>query len=181
MDNNVVTALQKVLSGSGWGTLRFNFRGVGGSGGQHRGSEGDVDDLMGVIRYLLEQEIKKVHFAGYSYGAWIGLKALKRGLALETMLLVSPPVDFLSFKDLQVPPIPCLITVGDRDEFCSLASLENWLSSQGMENSKLRVETIPHCDHFYWGREEALTRVVSDFLEKFRCESQKSKGIRAGG
>jgi alpha/beta superfamily hydrolase len=164
MDNNVVSALRKTLCNWGWGTLRFNLRGVGGSTGQHRGAQGDVEDLLTVFEYLRQQGKINVHLAGYSYGAWIGLRAMKQGLKANTAILVSPPVDFLDFKSLQPPSCPCFITVGDQDDFCAVDSLMKWVSSQSADEQRALVEIMPGCDHFYWDREKLLSEKVTGFL-----------------
>lgn len=164
MDNNVVAALRKTLQDWGWGTLRFNFRGVGGSSGQHRGAQQDAEDLMAVCRYVEQQGAKHLHLAGYSYGAWIGLKAMQKGLQVDTAILVSPPLDFLDFRGLAPPACPCLITVGDQDDFCAVGSLNNWVANGLESQSPALIEILPHCDHFYWGREELLATVLGAFL-----------------
>jgi len=164
MDNNVVSALQKTLQNCGWGTLRFNFRGVGGSTGQHRGAQGDVEDLLTVFQYVQQQGKKNIHLAGYSYGAWIGLKAMKQGLQPDTAILVSPPLDFLDFKNLQPPSCPCLITVGDQDDFCTVDSLMKWISPQSGGDDRALIEILPRCDHFYWSHEKLLSEKVIGFL-----------------
>jgi uncharacterized protein len=164
MDNNVVAAIQKALREGGWGTLRFNFRGVGGSTGQHRGAQADADDLLAVIQYVQQQGKKKIHLAGYSYGAWIGLRAMKQGFQPNTAILVSPPLDFLDFRNLQPPSCSCLITVGDEDDFCAVESLTNWVTNVAEGERAAHVEILPHCDHFYWGHEALLARKVATFL-----------------
>jgi hypothetical protein len=148
----------------GWGTLRFNFRGVGGSTGQHRGAQGDAEDLLTVFQYVQQQGKDSIHLAGYSYGAWIGLRAMNQGLKPNIAILVSPPLDFLDFRDLHPPSCPCLITVGDRDDFCSVASITKWISPQPKVKSGPLVEILPGCDHFYWDREKLLSEKVSGFL-----------------
>lgn len=90
MDNNVVIALQRSLRVAGLGTLRFNFRGVGRSTGQHRGAQGDVESLLAVVDHLQQQGATMPCFAGYSYGAWIGLRALQNGIDPPLAILVSP-------------------------------------------------------------------------------------------
>jgi alpha/beta superfamily hydrolase len=170
MDNNVVSVLQRTLRNWGWGTLRFNFRGVGGSTGQHQGAQGDVEDLLAISQYLRQQGIKDIHLAGYSYGVWIGLRAMKQGLRPNSAILVSPPLDFLDFKDLEPPSCPCLITVGDRDDFCAVDSLMKWASAQPDLERKTLTEILPRCDHFYWGHEkllsEKVTKAISCQLDK---------------
>ncbi len=163
MDNNVVIALQRSLRVAGLGTLRFNFRGVGRSTGQHRGAQGDVESLLAVVDHLQQQGATMPCFAGYSYGAWIGLRALQNGIDPPLAILVSPPLDFLDFKGLAPPPCPCLITVGDRDEFCSLASVRSWTGPFVGAEQGVRLEILPGCDHFYAGFEKQLGEIISAF------------------
>jgi uncharacterized protein len=166
MDNNVVSTLQKSLRDWGWGTLRFNFRGVGGSSGHHRGAQQDAEDLLTVCQYVQEQGKRSLHLAGYSYGAWIGLRTIKLGLDPDTAILVSPPLDFLDFRGLAPPLCPCLITVGDQDDFCAVGSLKKWIAGILDSQQPTLVEILPHCDHFYWGQEGLLGARVGAFLTK---------------
>lgn len=165
MDNNVVEALQKSLRKEGLGTLRFNFRGVGGSTGQHRGAQADVEDLLAVFQYLRQQGSRLIPFAGYSYGAWIGLRAMKEGLEPPLSILASPPLDFLDFRGLAPPSHPCLITLGEQDDFCAVASLENWIAPAREAGTGARLELLPGCDHFHWGFEKHLAEKVIGFLQ----------------
>jgi uncharacterized protein len=165
MDNNVVSVLQKTLRDWGWGTLRFNFRGVGGSTGHHQGAQLDVEDLLAVCQYVQQQGKKTLHFAGYSYGAWIGLRAMKSGLQPNTAILVSPPLDFLDFRGLQPPSCRCLITVGDEDDFCTVESLKNWVVSTLERERTPHLESLLHCDHFYGGHERLLGAKLQVFLQ----------------
>src|SRR3989442_13069998 len=45
MDNPVVVRVQEVCAELGLATLRFNFRGVGGSGGTHGGGVAEQDEI----------------------------------------------------------------------------------------------------------------------------------------
>jgi len=162
MDNNVVLAARDALAALGYGTLRFNFRGVGRSGGTHAQGQGEADDLAPVMKELAEREGAEVHLAGYSYGAWVALRALQGNLAPASLLLFSPPLDFVPFEDLRLPDVDCLITCGDRDEYCAIPSLETWLADQP-HPGRLRRVILPGGDHFYWGQEAALRRAVTEF------------------
>jgi uncharacterized protein len=166
MDNNVVAALQKATHDCGWGTLRFNFRGVGGSSGHHQGVSQDGGDLLAVSEYVKKHGSKNIHFAGYSYGAWVGLKAIEMGFRPETAVLVSPPLDFLDFRGLAPPLCPCLITVGNQDDFCAVASLRNWVADARESLWPPLVEVLSQCDHFYWGHERMLAAEVGAFLTR---------------
>jgi len=164
MDNNVVSALQKTLLNWGWGSLRFNFRGVGASTGQHGGAQKDTEDLLSVFQYIQQEGGKTVHLAGYSYGAWIGLMAIRQGLRVNTAILASPPLDFLDFRNLDPPACPCLITVGDQDDFCTLESLMKWAHPKHALENRPHIEVLPNCDHFYWDLEKLLSEKITAFL-----------------
>src|SRR5437867_9801516 len=52
MDNPVVVRVQEVCAGLGLATLRFNFGGVGGSGGVHGDGVGEQDDVRAALEAL---------------------------------------------------------------------------------------------------------------------------------
>src|SRR5271167_354933 len=55
MYNNVVDAILEAMWPAGYATLRFNFRGVGGSEGEHDGGRGEVDDALAALAFILAQ------------------------------------------------------------------------------------------------------------------------------
>src|SRR5258708_33693766 len=55
MFNNVVEAILGALWGLEYATLRFNFRGVGASEGEHDGGRGEADDAAAAMEFLLSQ------------------------------------------------------------------------------------------------------------------------------
>ncbi|MCK8603467.1 alpha/beta hydrolase [Desulfoferrobacter suflitae] len=166
MDNGVVVAMQKTLRSCGWSTLRFNFRGVGGSSGSYGEGEGEAEDTKGVAAYLSQQGFDTICLGGYSFGAWVALKAVGPQLSPACTILVSPPVDFLSFANLALPSTPCLITLGDRDDFCRLASLRQWIAQQTVDEALIEVELLPRCDHFYGVNEALLSAKIGMFLAR---------------
>lgn len=165
MDNNVVMTLKKSLGARGWATLRFNLRGVGASGGVHGDGRGEVEDLVAAATHLEQQGPGLMHLAGYSYGAWIALRACQQALKPTTLFLISPPIDFLDFTNLTIPQVPTLITLGDADSFCGVPSLQKWLGTSGGEPKLLRMEILEGCDHFYWGYETRLHSITLDFVQ----------------
>jgi alpha/beta superfamily hydrolase len=168
MDNNVVITLQGVFQGLGWGTLRFNFRGVGQSTGTYADGIGEQEDLLAASRTLRaeQEELSAMCLAGYSYGAWVALGAIRQGLQQDALILVSPPVDFLQFDGLTLPPPPRLVTLGDKDAYCAVSSLRTWLKIAEQQKEPAQVEIIPGADHFYRGYEIVLQTRVRDFLRE---------------
>jgi alpha/beta superfamily hydrolase len=162
MDNNVVLAARDALAAQGYGTLRFNFRGVGQSGGRYSGGVGEAADVRYLMTDLAQRERATVHLAAYSFGAWVALQATAESAPPASLLLFSPPVDFMPFDELRLPDTTCLITLGDRDEFCALASLEGWLAKQPREHVQRIV--LKGGDHFYRGQETALRQAIAEFV-----------------
>ncbi|HUJ68655.1 MAG TPA: hypothetical protein VLW86_03985, partial [Syntrophorhabdales bacterium] len=52
MWNDVVEAMEEGFSKAGFSTLRFNFRGVGGSTGRYDDGKGETEDLVAACRFL---------------------------------------------------------------------------------------------------------------------------------
>jgi uncharacterized protein len=171
MDNNVVMALKTSLTSCGWSTLRFNFRGVGSSGGDYGDGLGETKDLQGVIRSLRQVGTPRVHLAGYSFGAWITLRAIAQDQPPASLCLVSPPMGFLDFSNLALPKVPTLVTLGDSDSFCSTTALKEWIMAQGSGKADLHLDILDGCDHFYWGYEALLKSKVESFVSSLVAES----------
>lgn len=168
MDNNVVQVLHRAFHGRGFSTLRYNSRGVGQSGGTYDDGNKECDDLLHVVDYLKKvRSYSNVHVAAYSFGSWIALKTMSRGgWKPQSLFLVSPPLDFMTFDGLFPPlSITCAITLGDRDEYCKVSSLHRWVEGWKTVDSPVRVEILAGCDHFYWGHEQKLRDVALSWLE----------------
>ena len=76
MNNNLSLMLHKFFSDNGFSSLRFNFRGVGKSDGEHDGSEGELADSAIALDWLQNQnpESKEYWVCGISFGAWVGMQ-----------------------------------------------------------------------------------------------------------
>ena len=167
MDNNVVEALVQAFRSWGTGTLRFNFRGVGGSGGSYGNGDGEAGDILAVRDYLRERgEQGPFRLAGYSFGAWAALKALKTSHSFAALTLVAPPLELLDFGGLEIPPIPTLVLLGDEDGFCRPGALREWLKDQAPRGPSPAVHILEGCDHFFGGRELLLKSELTAFLEE---------------
>jgi len=77
MWNNVVDALEIGFSQTGFTTLKFNFRGVGGSTGRYDGGAGEMRDVAAACLFLKEHTggDERLVLAGYSFGAWVCARA----------------------------------------------------------------------------------------------------------
>ncbi len=162
MHNNVVEAIQEAFAAENISTLRFNFRGVGGSTGSYDEGKGEQEDILAVSEYLKQLGLKKIFFAGYSFGAWVGSKILPQiASPFFCSVCVSPPVDYFEFEWNKLKSRIDLIICGDVDEFCALDGLMS-----EAEKINLPVEIIQGADHFFWGKEKELTHILRGFIVK---------------
>jgi alpha/beta superfamily hydrolase len=164
MYNNVVEALRDELSARGFSVLRFNFQGVGKSGGASLGGIDDSRDVTAAAAFLTQHEItagRPLIMAGYSYGAWVGIRHAIDDRDILAWAAVSPPVSFFDFSYLTDPGVPVFFVSGDRDDFCDLSSLKRLV--EGLPN-RGRIEVVPGADHFYMGYEGRMAGVVGEFF-----------------
>src|SRR5882724_4121915 len=75
LHNKVVFHTMKALHSFGFPVLRFNFRGTGLSAGEHDNGNGEVEDVRSALDWLHQEFQLPMVFAGFSFGAAIGLQA----------------------------------------------------------------------------------------------------------
>jgi len=164
MYNNVVDAILAAMWQAGYATLRFNFRGVGASEGEHDGGPGEVDDAAAAMTYLLTQPgVRKegAVIAGYSFGAMVAVGAGYERAEIARIVAVALP---LAMADARIPAgasKPLLLVSGDRDSYSPVAGLQALKSKIG---DSARLEIVVGADHFFGGREAELERVIGAAL-----------------
>lgn len=161
MDNNVVWTVAKAFQSRDWTTLRFNFRGVGLSSGEHGDGLAELADVQAAVNFLASRVPGRRFLAGYSFGAAVGARALVQGVSVAGAILIAPPIGLMDMDFLPRVPKLRLIVVGDRDEFCPLDRLEKLLPPAAAGGPEIRV--IPNCSHFFAGRERQLYDLLAEF------------------
>src|SRR6202142_3579845 len=78
LHNKVVFHTMKALNSFGFPVLRFNFRGAGLSHGEKDHGEGEVEDVRAALDWLDSEFHLPMVFAGFSFGAVVGLRAACR-------------------------------------------------------------------------------------------------------
>ncbi len=147
MHNKVVTMTARALRESGATTLRFNFRGVGQSDGTFDDGDGELADLHAVAAWAAARHPDKVLWlAGFSFGAWISLRAAD-DLKAQLLLSIAPPVGrSWSFDDITLPACPWLVIQGDDDEIVDAQAVKTWVESLPMPPHLL---PMPGAGHFF--------------------------------
>ena len=158
MFNPVVKAISNSYWDKGYSTLRINFRGVGESDGKFENGIGEQEDVLSALTYMNELGISRIDLAGYSFGTFVNIGAVRKGPSVQKMTMVSPPVAFMEFS--QPSPVPCLklVITGSRDEIAPAESVKKNLLQW---NPEAALEVIDGADHFYTGYLKKLEEILS--------------------
>jgi len=167
MHNKVVFALQKSLGAAGMATLRFNFRGVGASGGVYADGIGEQDDLRRGLAHLAEHfPGLPLYLAGFSFGAYLSLKVGVEDERIAGILSLGTPVGWGDVSFMEACAKPMFFIHGDADAFCDPTDLaeefERLLQPKG-------IAWIEGADHFFTGKLGELAARLEDGL-KFLLE-----------
>jgi uncharacterized protein len=165
LHNKVVFHAMKVLNSFGFPVLRFNFRGTGLSEGEHNQGTGELDDVRTAMDWIEGEFHLPLIFAGFSFGAAVGLRAscpdARVKAAIGLGLPVSPIDDrTYDFSFLASCSKPKLFVSGDRDQFGTPAQLESLICTVA-DPKKLIL--IAGGDHFFEGR----LREMRDAIEQW--------------
>lgn len=146
MDSPVVAELAWACQSAGYATVRFNWRGVGASGGEMNGDPALADaDYAAALAYLEETAPGPILAAGYSFGAAAAVRVARRSPRVRRLVLASPPPALLDKDALTGFRGSALIVVGDRDSFAPIDELVKLIG----ESDRRRLEVIPGADHFF--------------------------------
>ena len=162
MDNNVVLALALGLVEEGFVTLRFNFRGVSGSEGEHTSGEKEFQEVLGALDLIKAwpDTNGKTGLTGYSFGTSVILGHSELHSEAEAIALVSPPFRAVEGTSLKDSKVPTLIVTGDRDRLVDSTQLDAELASFG---SPPEFKLFNGVDHFWYGQEARLVPEIARF------------------
>lgn len=180
LHNKVVFHTMKALNSFGFPVLRFNFRGTGLSEGEHDQGRGEVDDVRTALDWLDAEFHLPLIFAGFSFGAAIGLRAACADSRVRALIGVGVPAAPVA-ADAEEPRVytldflkdcarPKLFVSGARDQFGPRAKLEGLVASVP-EPKKLVI--IDGGDHFFEGRLRELRDAIEEWV-KAAINSQPS-------
>ena len=164
MHNNIVSALVDAFQAAGIATLRFNFRGVGNSEGEHDEGNAEVDDVKAAVTYLLSrQAVPTVVVAGYSFGSMVGLRAGADDPRVHKLIGVALPIGMRDASFLLNANKPKLLISGDHDNYSPVPVLQD-LVAKLSEPKALKI--VDGADHFFWGLENKVAEVAVGFLQR---------------
>jgi uncharacterized protein len=168
LHNKVVFHAMKALNSFGFPVLRFNFRGTGLSEGEHASGVDEVEDVRATLDWLEHEFTLPVIFAGFSFGAAVGLRAAyadDRVRALIALGLPAVPVEnrVYDFEFLRDCTKPKLFVSGSRDQFGPAGKLEALVGTFAEPKKLVRLEAG---DHFFEGRLREMREAIELWVKE---------------
>jgi hypothetical protein len=166
MDSPVVNEIAFACAKCGFHALRFNWRGVGASGGTPSGEATDADaDLEAALAHVGASVAGPLVVAGYSFGAAAALRVAPRHERVRRLILVAPPPGLLDPMrrvpgGLAVPGREVLVIVGREDRIAPA----DVLASLAQGAADVQLEVVPGADHFFTAGLAAVGRLSEAWL-----------------
>jgi len=151
MHNHVVTALYRSLPAAGIATVRFDFRGVGLSEGEHDHGQGERLDVAAAVDLVAPYASDgPVVLCGYSFGAIVAAQVVHPRLA--GWLLVAAPLGEAPALLAAPDHRPKLLLVPEHDQLTSPAEARRLTAGWAATT----VEDVPMADHSLLGATAAV-------------------------
>lgn len=154
---------------SGMHVVRFNFRGVGQSTGEHDYADGEVVDAMTVLQWIAEQtNARKLWLGGFSFGGYVIARVAEQimlsphiwGLSdfeIANVALIAPSVEKNATDDLSLPIEKTFEIYGNEDNVVAPASMQEFAERLG-----LPVSIVDGAGHFFHGRLSELKGLLEE-------------------
>lgn len=167
MHNKVVFRIAAGLVDAGLLTVRFNFRGVGASTGEHNEIEGGKEDVREVIEYMMSvYGAEDVTLAGFSFGSRTGMEVGMADVRVKRLISVGTPVDkYEDYGFLTQVRKPMLFLHGDADEFGSIENLRP-LVEKVASKTDAELALIRGSGHFFDDHLDEVREIVRDWVTR---------------
>ena len=163
LHNKVVFRAARGLESANVATLRFNFRGVGASGGRHEEGEGELEDVNAAIGWAKKKlPGKKLIVGGFSFGGWVASRAACELPEVDAVFLIGTPVNKYDFGYLRHCEKPMLFVHGTQDEHGDVTKVEKLIPT--VRNAESVI--ITGADHFFTKQLEALEETMRGWAEE---------------
>jgi alpha/beta superfamily hydrolase len=162
MDNKVTHVIARSMLECGAPAFRFNFRGVGASGGTFDNGRGEAQDLAAVVaegRRRYPQAA--LWLGGFSFGAFVALRAAQ-ALQPAKLVAVAPPVARFELGEVANTECDWLLAQGDADDVVPPQAVLDWAARQ---SRRPRLHVLPGAGHYFHGRLHELKPLLVDFWQ----------------
>ncbi len=172
MHNKVVYRLARGLRRAGAVVLRFNFRGVGSSEGEHAHLHGEIEDARSALRWLRER-YPALPFAlsGFSFGSRVITRLGCQADDALFLMALGFPTTMGDTSYLETCASPRIFIQSTHDQFGPRPALEA-LYERLPEPKMLRW--VEGGDHFFAGALETLEEQVREIAVGFGASTVPS-------
>jgi alpha/beta superfamily hydrolase len=166
MDNKVTHTLARAMVECGAPAFRFNFRGVGASGGVFDRGQGEADDLAAVVAEGRRRfPGAALWLGGFSFGAFVALRGARR-VTPEKLIAIAPPVVGYELGDVDGPECDWMLVQGDADDVVPPEAVLAWAARQPPDRHGKgpNLHVLAGAGHFFHGRLHELKPLLMEFL-----------------
>lgn len=165
MRSIVTSELFRTLPAAGLAVIRFNFRGVEGSTGNHDGGRGERNDIVAAIDALAgATPTLPLFVSGWSFGGDTSLTVLDD--RIRAWLPCAPPLRIVPLEEIAAAagadPRPKVLIVPEHDQFRDPASARDatatWTATE--------VIPVAGADHFFVGRTDRVATIITAAVER---------------
>ena len=163
MRSLVISALFDALPRAGVECLRFNFRGVEGSGGEYTSGDAERLDALAAVADLSQRLPDGVPLilAGWSFGADIALSCSDPAIA--GWFLIACPLRFAREPErVTADPRPKFVVLAQHDEYRDPDEVAREVA--GWHNAQTQV--VGGASHFFVGRTDRLVEVATGYVDR---------------
>ncbi|HUC55572.1 MAG TPA: alpha/beta family hydrolase [Candidatus Cybelea sp.] len=162
LHNKVVYQTAKALDALGLPVLRFNFRGAGLSAGVHDRGYGEQEDVRAALDFLASEfPGVPLLLAGFSFGAWVGLRVGCADSRVSHLIGLGIPVNSTDFSFLRQCNQPKLFVHGSNDEHGAIEKVKALVPTLPGSNHLVVIEGV---DHFFAGQLDQLGNAIKAWL-----------------
>ena len=171
MHTKAVYQSAKALARIGVAVLRFNFRGVGLSAGNHDAGPGEIEDFRAALDFMADRSPGlPLWAAGFSFGSWVALTVGAEDPRVHLMLGIGPAIDRYDFSALKQSDKPKVLIHGEFDELIPVREVKKFYA-QLREPKDLVI--IDAADHLFNGKTMELGQAVEDLLGEASLRNTK--------
>ncbi|MGE0813684.1 MAG: alpha/beta hydrolase [Vicinamibacterales bacterium] len=156
----------KALTRTGVAALRFNFRGVGLSGGTFDAGPGEKDDFRAAVDFAAARfPGVPIWAVGMSFGSWIAGAVGAEDPRVSLVVLIAPPVDRYDFTPLAGAGRPVFVVHGEDDELIPAKDVRAFYATLAEPKELVMIEDANHLF-------ENRTPLVGDAVEGLAADFQ---------
>jgi alpha/beta superfamily hydrolase len=167
MHNKVVFRAAAGLVDAGLLTIRFNFRGVGASTGEHNEIGGGREDVRDALDYIAnEYPGEDLTLAGFSFGSRTALEVGYDDKNLARLISIGTPIDkYGDYDFLTRTRKPILFVHGDKDEFGSIDRVRE-LAETVSHTTDVELIVFENSGHFFDDHLAQLRNAVCEWTKR---------------